>query len=101
MKKFVCKSAKILLNILNCGYFNLEGTGVPPFAALLGLLSDPLLALFVLQGDKVPVVINQKVLGENIRNKLKRGLSQRFNITFCKSWVFSNTLIPIVSPSLR
>lgn len=67
----VCKSVNILLNILNCGYFNLEGSGVPPFVVLLGLLSDPLLALFVLQGDKVPVVVNQKILGDNIRNTLK------------------------------
>lgn len=37
---------------------------VPPFPVLLRLLSDPLLALFVLQGDKVPVVVDQKILWE-------------------------------------
>lgn len=68
-------SVNILLNILSCGYFNLEGSGVPPFAALLGLLSDPMLALFVLQGDKVPVVVNQKILGENIQNTFKPELN--------------------------
>lgn len=36
---------------------------VSPFPALLCLLSEPLLALLILQGDKVPVVVNQKILG--------------------------------------
>lgn len=39
----------------------------PPFPVLLRLLFEPLLALFVLQGNKVPVVVNQEILGDIIR----------------------------------
>lgn len=35
---------------------------VPPFPPLFCLLSEPLLALFVLQRVEVPVAVNQKVL---------------------------------------
>ncbi len=44
---------------------------VPPFPALLCLLSEPLLALLILHGDKVPVVINQNILGgKKIKQKI-------------------------------
>lgn len=36
--------------------------GLSPFPAFLSLLSEPLLALLVFQSDKVPVVVNQKIL---------------------------------------
>lgn len=46
---------------------NLE---VPPFPVLLRLLFQPLLALFILQGAKVPVAVNQQILGDIMRTDL-------------------------------
>lgn len=37
---------------------------VAPFPPLLCLLSEPLLAPFILQGEEVSVVVNQKILGK-------------------------------------
>lgn len=51
---------------------------VLPFPALLCLLSEPLLALLILHGDKVPVVVNQKILEKkHIKNRLS--ISQKKN----------------------
>lgn len=74
---------------------------VPPFPVLLCQLFEPLLALFILYGDKVPVVVNQKILGKILRTDaihLKQINPKQSNF---KQEGFSNTLMPIVSPSLR
>lgn len=62
---------------------------VPPFPALLCLLSEPLLALLILQSDEVPVVVNQKILGKISRTDSVFLNKSKPKQIFLLNWVLS------------
>lgn len=77
-----------------------QGKKVPPFPALLCLLSEHPLALLILQGEELPVVVNQKILGKYQEEFLLQTNQTKVD-SFLNKLGFINTLMPIVSPSLR
>ena len=85
-------------------FFQLQVKESHPFLRCSACSLSLWLAPLILQGEEVPVVINQKILGKISRTVsvfLKTKSSQNWTKFFLNKQGFINTLMPTVSPSLR